>query len=90
MALGMVLMLWVCAALLASPEAFTLTTVQPHMVLDTVLFTQCEAQWSDQAEAVYVIAKAVMIFLLPIVFMIVCYAKLLARYQFQARHSDLL
>jgi len=61
------------------PELLTLTTIQPAMPVDTVLFTQCAPEWSEDFELLYLVCKAVLCFLLPLIFMSVAYFKITRR-----------
>jgi hypothetical protein len=67
--------LWLISVILAFPEPVTLTTTQPKLDVETILFTQCVPQWSDETDQIYVCAKAALLYLLPVAFIAGTYAK---------------
>nr|XP_018905595.1 PREDICTED: orexin receptor type 1-like isoform X1 [Bemisia tabaci] len=73
-----IVIIWIVSLILDCPELYVLETrPSRQMTMDLVYFTQCEPTWSDEWETGYQIAKIVLLYTLPLLFMTVAYYQII-------------
>ncbi|XP_059610729.1 orexin/Hypocretin receptor type 1-like [Phlebotomus argentipes] len=72
-AIGSIAFIWLVALISDIPEFLTLTTQHKQLRFGSTLFTQCVAQWDNQTEKNFHIARFVMLYTLPLLIMTIAY-----------------
>lgn len=66
-----IVLIW--AFLVDVPELLVLEAIEKTKRFSSIYLTQCEAIWSQESETTYQIAKTIVLYILPLLFMSVAY-----------------
>ncbi|GAB0095136.1 orexin receptor type 2 isoform X1 [Sergentomyia squamirostris] len=72
-AIGSIAFIWLVALISDIPEFLTLTTQHKQLRFGSTLFTQCVAQWDNDTEKNFHIARFIMLYTFPLIVMTIAY-----------------
>ncbi|KAG8233351.1 hypothetical protein J437_LFUL013789 [Ladona fulva] len=71
-----ILIIWFVALCFDIPELVVLRTQPKELPVETVLLTQCAPSWSPDADMAFTVAKGILLYTMPLIFMTIAYCQI--------------